>query len=80
MCGVSGCLVATDWQALGGDPCDQYSYDKFNSSFYFLGVCVCVRACVCVCMRACVYMSVYTCECVHASVCVCWHMGACMHT
>jgi hypothetical protein len=35
MCGVSGCLVATDWQSLGGDPCDQYSYDKFNSSSYF---------------------------------------------
>jgi hypothetical protein len=36
MCGVSGCLIATDWQSLGGDPCDQYSYDKFNSSSYIL--------------------------------------------
>ena len=29
-CGLSGSLIATDWQALGGDPCDQFSLNNFN--------------------------------------------------
>ena len=88
MCGVSGCLVATDWQSLGGDPCDQYSYDKFNSSSYILGVCVCVcvracvracvRVCVCACACTCVYVRAHLCVCMHARVQVCMCTSLCM--
>ena len=38
--GIIGCTVLADWQSLQGDPCDQYSYEKFsNSSLSVIGVC-----------------------------------------
>ena len=29
--GICGSVVIADWQSVGGDPCDQYSYEELKS-------------------------------------------------
>ena len=30
--GICGSVIIADWQSVGGDPCDQYSYDRFKAA------------------------------------------------
>ena len=30
--GICGSVIIADWQSVGGDPCNQYSYDRFKAA------------------------------------------------
>lgn len=29
--GICGSVIIADWQSVGGDPCDQYSYERLKA-------------------------------------------------